>query len=31
MVDNLIRERVGVKIHIDKIVSWDHRKLSLRG
>ncbi len=31
MVENLIRKRVGIKIHIDKIVSWDHRKLSLRG
>jgi general stress protein 26 len=30
MVENLIRKRVGVKIHVDKIVSWDHRKLGLR-
>ena len=30
MVENLIRKRVGVKINIDKIVSWDHRKLGLR-
>jgi hypothetical protein len=27
----MIRKRVGIKIHIDKIVSWDHRKLGLRG
>jgi hypothetical protein len=31
LVENLIRKRVGVKIHVDKIVSWDHRKLGLRG
>jgi general stress protein 26 len=31
MVENLIRKRVGVKIHVDKVVSWDHRKLGLRG
>jgi general stress protein 26 len=31
LVENMIRKRVGVKIHVDKIVSWDHRKLSLRG
>ena len=30
MVEGLIRKRVGIKIHIDKIVSWDHRKLGLR-
>ena len=29
MVEGLIRKRVGVKIHVDKIVSWDHRKLKL--
>ena len=29
MVENLIRKRVGIKIHVDKIVSWDHRKLGL--
>ena len=29
MVENLIRKRVGIKIHVDKIVSWDHRKLNL--
>jgi hypothetical protein len=31
LVENMIRKRVGVKIHVDKIVSWDHRKLGLRG
>jgi PPOX class probable F420-dependent enzyme len=31
MVENLIRKRVGVKINVDKVVSWDHRKLRLRG
>ena len=31
LVDSMIRKRVGIKIHIDKIVSWDHRKLGLRG
>jgi hypothetical protein len=31
LVENMIRKRVGVKIHVDKIVSWDHRKLALRG
>ncbi|HXY92796.1 MAG TPA: pyridoxamine 5'-phosphate oxidase family protein [Acidimicrobiia bacterium] len=30
IVENLIRKRVGVKIHVDKVVSWDHRKLGLR-
>jgi hypothetical protein len=30
MVENLIRKRVGVKINVDKVVSWDHRKLGLR-
>jgi general stress protein 26 len=29
IVENLIRKRVGIKIHVDKIVSWDHRKLEL--
>jgi general stress protein 26 len=29
MVENLIRKRVGIKIHVDKVVSWDHRKLGL--
>jgi pyridoxamine 5'-phosphate oxidase-like protein len=31
LVENMIRKRVGIKIHVDKIVSWDHRKLGLRG
>jgi hypothetical protein len=31
LVENLVRKRVGVKINIEKIVSWDHRKLQLRG
>ena len=30
IVEGIIRKRVGVKIHVDKIVSWDHRKLGLR-
>ena len=29
MIENLIRKRVGIKIHVEKIVSWDHRKLRL--
>jgi hypothetical protein len=31
LVENMIRKRVGIKIHVDKIVTWDHRKLGLRG
>jgi hypothetical protein len=31
MVENIIRKRVGVKIHVEKVVSWDHRKLTLLG
>jgi PPOX class probable F420-dependent enzyme len=31
LVENLVRKRVGVKINVEKIVSWDHRKLQLRG
>jgi general stress protein 26 len=27
-VEGLINKRVGVKIHVDKYVSWDHRKLT---
>lgn len=28
-VEMLINKRVAVKIHVDKYVSWDHRKLGL--
>jgi PPOX class probable F420-dependent enzyme len=27
-VEGLVNKRVGVKIHVDKYVSWDHRKLT---
>jgi PPOX class probable F420-dependent enzyme len=27
-VEGLINKRVGVKIHVEKYVSWDHRKLT---
>ncbi len=30
IVESIIRKRVGIKIHVEKIVSWDHRKLALR-
>jgi PPOX class probable F420-dependent enzyme len=30
-VEMMIHKRVGVKVHIDKYVSWDHRKLGLGG
>jgi hypothetical protein len=26
-VDIMLRKRVGVKLNVDKVVSWDHRKL----
>jgi PPOX class probable F420-dependent enzyme len=29
MVEAMIHKRVGVKINVDKYVSWDHRKLGL--
>jgi PPOX class probable F420-dependent enzyme len=27
-VEIMLRKRVGVKLNVDKVVSWDHRKLS---
>ena len=30
-VDAMLNKRVVVKIHVDKYVSWDHRKLGLGG
>ena len=29
MVEAMINKRVAVKIHVDRYVSWDHRKLGL--
>jgi PPOX class probable F420-dependent enzyme len=28
-VETMLRKRVVVKLHVDKVVSWDHRKLGL--
>jgi PPOX class probable F420-dependent enzyme len=28
-VDIMLRKRVGVKLNVDKVVSWDHRKLKM--
>jgi PPOX class probable F420-dependent enzyme len=28
-VDVMLRKRVGIKIHVERTVSWDHRKLGL--
>ena len=30
IVEGIIRKRVGIKIHVDKVVTWDHRKLGLQ-
>jgi PPOX class probable F420-dependent enzyme len=30
-VEVMLRKRVVVKLHVDKTVSWDHRKLGLAG
>lgn len=29
MVETMLRNRVVVKLHVDRVVSWDHRKLGL--
>lgn len=29
LVETMLRNRVVVKLHVDRIVSWDHRKLGL--
>jgi hypothetical protein len=31
LVEQMLNKRVVVKIHVDRIVSWDHRKLGLPG
>jgi PPOX class probable F420-dependent enzyme len=28
-IERLVHKRVGVRVHTDKVVSWDHRKLGL--
>lgn len=28
VVEGLVNKRVGVKVHVDRYVSWDHRKLT---
>ncbi len=30
MVHTMLRKRVGIKLHVERTVSWDHRKLGAR-
>lgn len=31
LVEVMLNKRVAVKVHVDRVVSWDHRKLGLGG
>lgn len=29
MLERMLRNRIGIKVHVDHVTSWDHRKLGL--